>query len=313
MFDIIGKRFWYFSVSGIIILAGIISMFVYGLKPGVEFGSGTETTVSFENPVDKQQVVQALADLGYGSGSAIVRGVIGATGTDFVIALPELNDDSKSALQAGLKDKLGEFQSGGFQTVTKDSAAETSRNATIAVIISSIGMLLYISWAFRRMPNPFRWGVCAIIAMVHDILVVLGLFALFGGLFGWQVDLMFIAAFLTVIGYSVNDTIVIFDRIRENVKNYGSADFEGVVNRSLVETMSRTLITGLGTLFVLIALMLIIGAPIQNMATVLLVGIITGTYSSIGTAASLLVVWKNGEWGRFIGRKPAPVIAARAQ
>ncbi len=309
MFDIIGKRFWYFSISGIIILAGIISLLVYGLKPGIEFGSGSETTISFKTTVDKQQVVQTLADLGYGRGNAIVRGVVGTTGTDFIIGLPELNDATKSALQAGLKDKLGEFQSGGFQTVTKESAAETSRNATIAVIVSSIFMLLYISWAFRRMPNPFRWGVSAIVALVHDILVVLGMFALFGGLFGWQIDLMFIAAVLTVIGYSVNDTIVVFDRIRENVKNYGSADFEGVVNRSLVETMSRTLITGLGTLFVLIALMLIIGAPIQNMASVLLVGILTGTYSSIGTAASLLVVWKNGEWGRFIGRKPAPAVA----
>ena len=311
MFDIIGKRFWYFLISGIIILAGIISMFVFGLKPGIEFGSGTEITVIFENQVNKQQVVQALADLGYGSGTAIVRGVIGTTGTDFVIALPELNDASKTTLQAGLSDKLGNFQSGGFETVTKDSAAETARNATIAVIASSILMLIYISWAFRRMPNPFRWGVCAIIAMVHDILVVLGMFALFGGLFGWQVDLMFIAAVLTVIGYSVNDTIVIFDRIRENLLNYGTSDFEGVVNRSLVETMSRTLITGLGTLFVLLALLMIIGAPIQNMATVLLVGIITGTYSSVGTAASLLVVWKNGEWGRFIGKKPLPVVASR--
>ncbi len=168
-------------------------------------------------------------------------------------------------------------------------------------------MLLYISWAFHRMPNPFRWGTCAIASLVHDVLVVVGVFAILGGIFGWQVDLMFIAGVLTVIGYSVNDTIVIFDRIRENVRNYGDADFEGVVNYSLVETMSRTLITGIGTLFVLIALLLVIGAPIQNLVVVLLVGIVTGTYSSIGTAASLLVVWKKKEWGRFIGRRPAAV------
>jgi preprotein translocase subunit SecF len=106
-----------------------------------------------------------------------------------------------------------------------------------------------------------------------------------------------------VVGYSVNDTIVIFDRIRENVRRYPGADFEAVINRSLVETMSRTLITGVGTLFVLISLLIIVGGPIQNLAVVLLVGILTGTYSSIGTAASLLVVWHKGEWGRFIGRK----------
>ena len=307
MFDIIGKRFWYFLISGVIILAGIIAVFVFGLKPGIEFKSGSEVTISFDKPIDKQQVTQALTELGYDS--AVVR----KAGVDFIIALPELDDAAKATLRTGMVGRLGEFRDGGFEKVSAKAAAGTTRNTVIAVILSSIGMLFYISWAFRRMPNPFRWGVCAIIAMVHDLLVVIGMFALFGGLFGWQVDLMFIAAVLTVIGYSVNDTIVIFDRIRENVRNYGSADFEGVVNRSLVETMSRTLITGLGTLFVLIALIMIIGAPIQNLASVLLVGIITGTYSSIGTAASLLVVWKNGEWGRFIGRKPLLAVVARVQ
>ena len=179
-------------------------------------------------------------------------------------------------------------------------AAEMTRNATIALIISAIGMLLYITWAFHRMPNPFRWGICAIASLAHDILVVLGVFAILGGLFDWQIDLMFITGMLTVIGYSVNDTIVIFDRIRENLFKGGGVDFEVVVNNSLLETLARSLITGLGTLFVLLALLLFVGAPIQNLVVVLLVGIITGTYSSIGTAASLLVVWEKREWRRFI-------------
>lgn len=305
MLNIIGKRFWFFLISGIVILAGIVSLFIFGLRPGIEFKSGSEITVSFAQPVGKAQVSQALTELGYGG--AVAR----QAGNDFIIALPELDDAAKAALRAGMTERLGEFRDGGFEKVSPKAASDMTRNTIIAVILSSIGMLLYISWAFRRMPNPFRWGVCAIIAMVHDLLVVIGLFALFGGLFGWQIDLMFIAAVLTVIGYSVNDTIVIFDRIRENVRNFGEADFEGVVNASLVETMSRTLVTGLGTLFVLIALVLIIGPQIQNLVAVLLVGIITGTYSSFGTAASLLVVWKNREWGRFIGRKPAPVAAGR--
>jgi len=294
MFDIIGKRFWYFLISGIVILAGIIALFVFGLKPGIEFKSGSEVTVSFEQPVDKQQVTKALADLGYGS--TIVR----RAGTDFILDLPELNDAAKAALRTGLADKLGQFQDGGFQLVSAKAAANTTRNAAIAVIISAIGMLVYISWAFHRMPNPFRWGVCAIASLVHDVLVVVGVFAILGGIFGWQVDLLFIAGVLTVIGYSVNDTIVIFDRIRENVSKNPGMDFEAVINYSLVGTMSRTLITGLGTLYVLIALLLVVGAPIQNLVVVLLVGIVTGTYSSIGTAASLLVVWERGEWGRFL-------------
>ncbi len=303
MFDIIGKRFWYFLISGIVILAGIIALFVFGLQPGIEFMSGSEVTISFEKPVDKQELTKALADLGYGGGSTIVR----RAGTDFILDLPELDDAAKAALRAGLADKLGQFRDGGFQLVSAKAAADTTRNVVIAVIISAIGILLYISWAFHRMPNPFRWGVCAIASLVHDVLVVVGVFAILGGIFGWQVDLMFIAGVLTVIGYSVNDTIVIFDRIRENVSKNPGMDFEAMINYSLVETISRTLITGAGTLFVLIALLLIIGAPIQNLVTVLLVGIITGTYSGMCTAAPLLVVWKNGEWGRFIGRRPSVV------
>jgi len=303
MFDIIGKRYWYFLISGIIILAGIIAFFVFGLQPGIEFKSGSEVTISFEKPVDKEQVTRALADLGYGSGSAIVR----RAGNDFILDLPELNDAAKAALRTGLTDKLGQFRDGGFQLVSAKAAAGTTRNTIIAVIVSAIAMLLYISWAFRRTPNPFRWGFCAIASLVHDVLVVVGVFALLGGIFGWQIDLMFIAGVLTVIGYSVNDTIIIFDRIRENVRNYGDANFEGVVNNSLLEIMSRSLITGIGTIFVLIALLLIIGAPIQNLVVVLLVGILTGTYSGMCTAAPLLVVWKKKEWGRFIGRRPAAV------
>ncbi len=301
MFDIIGKRFWFFLISGVVIVAGIISFAVFGLQSGVQFRSGSELIVTFgENvTVAKSDLVGALAELGYGGEDSIVR----KAGTDFIVDLPQLDDAAKASLRAGLTQKLGEFRDGGFESVTRESATQMTRNAFIAVLISAIGMLIYISWAFRRMPRPFRWGTCAIVALVHDMLVVVGVFALLGGLFGWQVDLMFIAAVLTVVGYSVNDTIVIFDRIRENVRRYPGGDFEAVINRSLVETMSRTLITGVGTLFVLISLLIIVGGPIQNLAVVLLVGILTGTYSSFGTAASLLVVWDKNEWGRFIGRK----------
>ncbi len=305
MFDIIGKRFWYFLISGIVILTGIISLGVFGLQPGIEFRSGSEVTISFEKPVDKQQLMQALADLGYTD--PIVR----KAGTDFILDLPELNDTAKADLRAGLADKLGQYQDGGFQLVSAKAAENITRNTIIAVILSAIGMLIYISWAFRRMPKPFRWGVCAIVAVVHDVLVSIGVFALLGGIFGWQIDLMFIAGILTVIGYSINDVIVNFDRIRENIRNKGEANFEVVVNDSLLETLSRTLITGVGTIFVLIALLLIVGSSIQNLVVVLLVGVITGTYSGMCTAPPLLVVWNKGEWGRFIGRKPLPAVASK--
>ncbi|MBI4187709.1 MAG: protein translocase subunit SecF [Chloroflexi bacterium] len=298
MFDIIGKRFWFFLISGIVILAGIVALIVFGLKPGIEFTSGSLLTVKFDQPVTVTQLKQASSELGYSDT------IIQHTGEgNFLIRLPELTSVAKTALQTGLADKLGKAEVIGFDSISPLVAAETTRNAIIAVIISAIGMLIYISWAFHRVPNPFRWGTCAIIALVHDILVVIGTFALLGGIADWQIDLMFITGMLTVIGYSINDTIVIFDRIRENLLKSGQADFETVVNNSLVETMSRTLNTSLTTLFGIIALWRFVGAPIQNLVIVLLVGIITGTYSSFGTAASLLVVWKKGEWGRFLMRR----------
>ena len=301
MFNIIGQRFRFFLVSGIVILSGIIALIVFGLKPGIEFTSGSLLTVGFQQPVTTEQVEQAVADSGYDTT------IIQRTGQgDFLIRLPELSGTAKATLEANLSASLGDLEVRGFDAVSPMIATETTRNAMIAVIVSAIGMLLYISWAFHRMPNPFRWGICAIVSLVHDILVVLGVFAILGGLFSWQIDLMFITGMLTVIGYSVNDTIVIFDRIRENLFKGQGVDFEVVVNNSLLETLARSLITGLGTLFVLLALLFFVGAPIQNLVVVLLVGIITGTYSSIGTAASLLVVWKKGEWGRFIGRRSLP-------
>ncbi|MBI4283150.1 MAG: protein translocase subunit SecF [Chloroflexi bacterium] len=301
MFDIIGKRFWFFLVSGIVILSGLIALIAFGLKPGIEFSSGSLLTVGFNQTVTTGQIEQELADAGYH------EVIIQRTGQgDFLLRLPELSGNAKSTLEAKLKAGLGDLEVKGFDSVSPMIAVETTRNATIAVIISAVGMLLYISWAFRRMPNPFRWGVCAIASLVHDILVVLGVFAILGRVFNWQIDLMFITGMLTVIGYSVNDTIVIFDRIRENLLKGGGIDFEVVVNNSLIETMSRSLNTGLTTLFAVIALWLFVGAPIQNLVIVLLVGIATGTYSSIGTAASLLVVWRKGEWGRFIGRRHLP-------
>jgi len=158
-------------------------------------------------------------------------------------------------------------------------------------------MLLYISWAFHRMPNPFRWGTSAIVAMLHDILVVVGIFAILAGFFGWQMDLMFVTGVLTIIGYSVNDTVIIFDRMRENLRVSGLSDFALVTNNSLVETLARSMNTSLTTLMTVVVLLFFVGGPIRNFAVVLLIGITTGTYSSIFTAAPLLVVWNKRDWG----------------
>jgi preprotein translocase subunit SecF len=150
------------------------------------------------------------------------------------------------------------------------------------------------------MPKPFHYGVCAIIALVHDVVLVTGIFAILGAIIGWEINLMFITGVLAVIGYSINNTVVVFDRIRENLRRGVHPDFEMVVNSSLVETLSRSLNTSLTTLFVVLALLLFVGASIQNFALVMLIGVIVGTYSSLFVAPTLLIVWERGEWGNLI-------------
>ena len=178
-------------------------------------------------------------------------------------------------------------------------AAETARIAAIAIGVAAVGILLYITWAFRRMPKPFRYGVCALIALGHDVLIALGIFSILSTTLGWEINLMFITGILAVVGYSVNNTVVVFDRIRENLNRGVSPNFDVVVNNSLVETLGRSLNTSLTTLFVVLALLLFVGASIQNFAVVLLIGIIAGTFSSICIAPNLLVTWEKRDWSKL--------------
>ena len=295
MFDIVGKRFWFFLISGVVILIAIISLATFGLKPGIEFSSGAIVTVSFEQEIDQDDLKQELASLGY------TNALIQRTGEgDFLIRTHELTGEDKTNLEDALASKFGHLSETEFNSVSPMIAAETTRNAAIAIAIAAVGILLYITWAFRRMPKPFYYGTCAIIALLHDALVALGVFSILGGILGWEINLMFITGVLAVIGYSVNNTVVVFDRIRENLSKDVKADFATVVNNSLVETLSRSLNTSLTTLFVVLALLFFVGASIQNFAVVLLVGIIAGTFSSLCIAPQLLVVWEKREWGKFI-------------
>ncbi len=296
MFDIVGKRFWFFLISGVVILIAIISLVTFGLKLGIEFSEGSMLTVSFEQEIDQDDLKQELTSLGYTN--ALIQST---SPTDFLIRIHELTSlEDKTNLEDALADRFGHLSETEFNSVSPMIAAETARNAAIAVAAAAVGILLYITWAFRRMPKPFHYGTCAIIALLHDALIALGVFSILGGILGWEINLMFITGVLAVIGYSVNNTVVVFDRIRENLRKDARVDFEVVVNNSLVETLSRSLNTSLTTLFVVLALLFFVGASIQNFAVVLLVGIIAGTFSSLCIAPQLLVVWERREWGRFI-------------
>jgi len=290
MFDIIGKRFWFFLGSSIVILIGIVSLATFGLKAGIELSSGSMMTVGFKQEVVQGELKQEVASLGY------ANAIIQRTGEgNFLLRLPELKGEARAELEAGLAAKFGNLEVKEFAEVSPLVAAETMRNTAIAVAVAGIGILLYVTWAFRKMPDPLRYGTCAIIALVHDVLVVVGIFSILGHILGWEINLMFITGILAVIGYSVNDTVIIFDRIRENLLKAQDSDFEVVVNNSLVETLGRSLNTSLTTLFVVVALLLFVGASIQNFAVALLIGITAGTYSSICIAAPLLVVWEKGK------------------
>ena len=295
MFDITGKRFFFLILSEVMILICIAALVVFGLKPGIEFSSGSILTINFEEAVGQAELTEELADLGYSDV------IIQTTGEgDFIIRTHEMSGEEKVALEENLSERFGALTEREFNSVSAMIAAETVQNAAIAVGVAAVGILLYITWAFRRMPKPFHYGVCAVIALVHDAVLVMGVFSILGAILGWEINLMFITGILAIIGYSVNNIVVVFDRIRENLRRGFVADFEGVVNNSIVETMSRQMNTSLTTVMVVLALLLFVGATIQNFAVILLIGIIAGTFDSLFIAPNLLIVWEKGEWGRLI-------------
>lgn len=304
MFDFVGKRYWFFLISALIIIPGIISLALFGLEPGIDFKSGTSMLLSFNTTIEEANLRSTLSNLGYSE--AIVQ----RTGEgDFIVRLATvtiINDQTENQnLISGLNTSLNTTTTQrDLFGISPSIASQTGRNAVIAVIVASVGILLYITFAFRKMPKPLRWGTCAVIALVHDVLVVVGIFSILGWAAGVEIDALFITGMLTVVGYSVHDTIVVFDRIRENLSRGGGGSFENVVNSSILQTMTRSLNTSLTVLFVLLALFVLGGSTIHYFTLVLIIGVITGTYSSICNASQLLIVWENKEWGRFVSWIP---------
>jgi len=292
MIDLVGKKQWFFLISGILIVAGIISLAVFGLKPGTDFAGGTSMTFQFSPPVEQSQLREEMAKLGYDKAT-----IQNAGEGSFIIHIGEITSDEANDLAEKLGAELdSQVEITDYYSASPTVGAETARNAGIAVIIAAVAMLFYIVWAFRRMPSPFRWGTCAVIALIHDVFIIVGIFSILGWLAGVEIDALFITGLLAVVGYSINNTVVIFDRIRENTSRHISPDFAVTVNSSIVETLGRSLNTSLTTLFVILALFLFGGATIHYFVLVLLLGVIIGTYSSICISSQLLVVWEKREW-----------------
>ncbi len=297
MIDFVGNRHWAFLGSAIAVLVAVIALVAFGLRPGIDFTGGTSMTLHFDPQVQQVDLRQVVWDLG--RTEAVVQG----SGEDFLLRLQELDADEREALIATLGTKLESTVTVlDYNTVSPAVATETARQAGLAVVIASVAMLLYIAWSFRNMPSPFKWGTCAIIALVHNVVIVAGLFALLGKIRGVEVDALFITGLLTIVGYTINNTVVVFDRMRENRARGLSNDLAMTVNCSLVETLVRTINTSLTTLCVILALLLFGGATIHYFILVLFVGLIVGTYSSMFVAGPLLVTWEKKEWVLTLSR-----------
>lgn len=302
--DIVGKWRWFFLLSALVIIPGVVSLLIPPrLYLGIEFTSGSTISIEFNSPVQLTDMQSAMTNLGHGE--AIIQ-TAGDNG--YFVRIRTLQEaeaaneiSERQTIQETLAN-LAPLDRFDVATVSPVIARDTVRNAFIAVAAASIAILLYVTWSFRSVPKPFRYGVAAIVALIHDVLVVIGIFSILGKAINMEVNAMFIPAILTVIGYSVNDTIVVFDRIRENVANAPEIPFRRMVNRSILETLGRSLNTSVTTVIAISALLFLGGESIRNFLLVLLVGVISGTYSSIGIGCQLLVVWETGEAARALRR-----------
>lgn len=294
MFDIIGKKWLYFLVSGLIIIPGIVSLILWGLRPSIDFTGGTLIEIQSAKGFSKDQnpgenIKKILTD------EKIELSSMTQSGKDaFLLRLKHLEKEQHEKLLDVFKKEYDDVNEIRFETVGPSIGRETTENAVKGVIIASLAIIVYIGWAFRQIPKPYsslKFGICAVAALIHDVLVILGIFSLFGHFLKVEIDSLFITALLTVMGFSVHDTIVVFDRIRENLRRLSGRSFNDVVNESIVQTLARSLSTSLTVLFTLVALLLFGGETTRWFIVALLIGILSGTYSSIFNAAPLLVVW----------------------
>ena len=298
--NIMGKIKIWFAVSFITLIAGIMALFVYKLNIGIDFTGGSLLEISTSETVNKEKIEQIYKD------EKIEYTTISSSGQEsIIIRSKEINEDKKNDIINTINNKIGESEKVGeerFETIGPTVSSDLVRKAIISVILASLGIIFYIAFAFRKMSDrglSWRFGICAIIALIHDLFIAAGLFALFGHIFGWEIDSLFITALLTVMGFSVHDTIVVFDRLRENLKKYSGDPFVDIANASLVQTFTRSINTSFTILLTLAALLFLGGNSIKPFVFTLFVGILVGTYSSIFIATPTVVIWQN-----IIDKKP---------
>ncbi|HOQ09593.1 MAG TPA: protein translocase subunit SecF [Syntrophomonadaceae bacterium] len=269
--QIIKRRKWFYALSLIIIIPGLISLFLQGLNLGIDFTGGSITHIKLPSQVTTAEVREVLEKQG------LEKAEVQKSGDEFYLRTSELTQEETDELMAALKEEFSEVVFMSAESVGATIGGELTRNAILAISIAAVLMLIYISFRFE-----WTFGIASIVSILHNVLVVLGAFSLFQ----WEVNSAFIAAILTVIGYSINDTIVIFDRVRENMRGTRKQDYEDLVNRSVAQTLTRSVNTVLTSIFPLVALLILGGSTIKLFVLAMLIGFVVGCYSSICIASS---------------------------
>ena len=297
--NILGKRYIFFALSLLIIIPGLILLFARGVPLSVDFTGGSLLELSFSDSAPEPAEILAVYDE-----AEIADVQVQTTDADtYIIRSEFLDNDQRDVILSALTEEIGAVEVVRFDSVGPSIGEQVTSRAALAVAISSILVVLFIAWSFRGVQNAFRYGVCAILAMIHDVAIIFAMTGFGAWLFGWEVDSLFLTALLTVIGFSMQDTIVVFDRIRENSNIYRRLDFETLVNHSIVQTLQRSINTQLMTVeFLLLALVMFGGVTLQEFASILLIGLLSGTYSSIFIAAPILVLWEKREWETWFKR-----------
>jgi len=314
--NIIKNRYLYFLISLLVIIPGIIFMGLNWqqtktgpLQLGIDFRGGSLLEVQFEATRPSVEELAVLYKDFSTKTQPLADPVIQSLdGNAVSIRSKTMTDETKGLLVAEMETRFGsKVIVQNFTSVSASVGGEVTRAAGWAILFAAAAILMYIWWAFRSVEHAYRYGTAAIIAMLHDVLVVLGTEAIFGYYLGWEADALFLTALLTVIGFSVHDTIVVFDRVRENSNILRRVEYEKMVNHSIIQTLDRSITTQLTVMFTLLALVLFGGDSIRHFVVILLIGIFSGTYSSIFNAAPILVVWENREWTTWFKRKEESV------
>jgi preprotein translocase subunit SecF len=302
MIDILSRRYLYFLISVLVILPGLVILATQGLPLSIDFTGGSLLEVKFDQGKTPQPAEVVVLYETAGIDDAQVQTTENGT---LMIRSSFLDNEQRDGIISTMEaESDSSVEVIRFDSVGPSIGSQVASRAALAVAVAALGVVLFITYVFRNVPNAFRYGICAIIAMAHDVAVVFSIAGLGAMFLDWQIDALFLTALLTVIGFSVQDKVVVFDRIRENTSIFRRLEYEKLVNHSIVQTLQRSINTQLMTVeFLLLALALFGGITLQEFAVILLVGLFSGTYSSIFIAASILVLWENREWEGWFGRK----------